>query len=330
MAKLYVGQGIELSRISYLLDSLLAETDNSQIWQAVEVHSGRTITIKLYHPRTTRAMYNLLKEICFYRSLPKAVQTFFVPFYNHGHWQGHYAYVMARMDCDLSGISFDHIESQSFYSYQRRSMRLVRLWRDITRALNCLHHHGYLHLDIKPGNILCNYDLERFYLGDFGSLQSISAPQPERYSGSAGWMAPEQYCNKVGYGDPTYPMTPATDIYALGLLLYAQITGQLPCQPRQQLLNGSLNQQDIGHLNHGLRQLALPLRYCRQLQDKIVHCLMRNPVNRPARLTELCSLLTAIYQTLEADSQKAHILTQPFPTGERTVPGPRQEARELH
>ena len=80
-----------------------------------------------------------------------------------------------------------------------------------------MHDAGYVHLDIKPANILINNITERIMLADFGLSKKISKFEKyPSYVGSPGFIAPE--LNKL-HSDRTIPITPAVDIFSLGVTI---------------------------------------------------------------------------------------------------------------
>src|SRR5262249_12426479 len=85
-----------------------------------------------------------------------------------------------------------------------------------------LHHAGKLHRDIKPPNVLVT-PTERVVLLDFGQIAELNAAAAEAASELAGtlaYMSPEQ--------SSCLPLTPASDWYAVGVMLYEALTGQFP------------------------------------------------------------------------------------------------------
>lgn len=85
------------------------------------------------------------------------------------------------------------------------------------KALDFMHHRGVVHRDIKPANILVNPELHIVKLMDFTISHPVDQPKP-RLLGSPRYMAPEHF-NEI------YDITPATDIFALGSVMYEMLSG---------------------------------------------------------------------------------------------------------
>ncbi len=92
--------------------------------------------------------------------------------------------------------------------------------REIGKGLSFLHECGIVHRDLKPGNIF--YENGYVKIGDYGLTKAISASHHVSHTitvGTVHYMAPE-----IGAG--RYDRS--IDIYALGVLLYEMLTGQVP------------------------------------------------------------------------------------------------------
>jgi len=92
--------------------------------------------------------------------------------------------------------------------------------REIAKGISFLHDCGIVHRDLKPSNIF--YENGYVKVGDYGLTKAISASRHSGHTitvGTVHYMAPE-----IGAGNYNYGI----DIYALGILLYEMLTGEVP------------------------------------------------------------------------------------------------------
>ncbi len=102
--------------------------------------------------------------------------------------------------------------------------RRVELLRDAARGLGHAHARGIVHRDVKPANVLVGDD-GRARVTDFGLALTDDAERLTRTGAIVGtpfYMAPEQVDGKRGV------VTPATDVWALGIMLYEALTDERP------------------------------------------------------------------------------------------------------
>jgi tetratricopeptide (TPR) repeat protein len=140
-------------------------------------------------------------------------------------------------------LTMEFLDGITLYEKIRRDGPLpwkeaLSITLEICEGLRLIHEKGIIHRDLKTGNImLCKQNgTTRIVLMDFGLARDFSADAlksdgspplqrpgktlPQMIMGTPEYMAPEQFEAK--------PVSPATDIYALGIILYELVTGLHP------------------------------------------------------------------------------------------------------
>ncbi|HET9960064.1 MAG TPA: serine/threonine-protein kinase [Polyangiaceae bacterium] len=177
------------------------------------------------------------------------------------------------------------------------ALESVAIARQICAGLCAIHEQGILHRDIKSSNImLCSgpagpqsTSAQRAVLLDFGIARSLAfeatALSQGALIGTPDYMAPEQLQAQA--------LSPATDVYALGMVLFELLTGELPFA-------------EDPTLTRALKRLQgsppIPNTEATQLPPKltrlVAHCLAVSPSDRPQTAAALLDELAAIEQEL--------------------------------
>ncbi len=182
----------------------------------------------------------------------------------------------------------EYLVGQKLSDALRRSpvldpVRTVHICSQVAKALEEAHRKGIVHRDVKPDNIflqeiagerdfakILDFGLAKFVSGDYERDQLTRSGY---VVGSPEYMAPEQ----ASGGE----VTPAADIYSLGIVLFECLTGRLPFDAtttaevlRKHILQGAprLIQAD----NEFTRDIPMAL------EDVVLRCLDKDPGNRPA------------------------------------------------
>jgi serine/threonine protein kinase len=161
----------------------------------------------------------------------------------------------------------------------------IHIGAAIAGALDAAHQGGFVHRDVKPGNILVTSD-GRVLLTDFGIAKGLQAGDEDLTSdnvmmGTAKYLSPEQVRGRRLDG--------RADLYSLALVLYECLAGRVPflgeTDADTALARLQRDPTDLGHLRP-----TLPIG----LVNLIHKTLARNPAHRPQTGNELRTALLAV------------------------------------
>jgi hypothetical protein len=205
----------ELVAGRYRLESRVAIGGMGAVWRAHDELLGRTVALKLLsdelaHDPRAAARFRREARTAASLSHPRMANVFDLV-----------------EEGGRPGIVMEFCESETLSARLLRSKRLpipeaARIADSLLDALDGAHRNGVVHRDVKPGNILLCADGD-VKITDFGialSLGDSSLTQTGTIMGTAAYASPEQ----VG----GTPATPASDLYAAGIVLYEMLTGARP------------------------------------------------------------------------------------------------------
>jgi eukaryotic-like serine/threonine-protein kinase len=134
-------------------------------------------------------------------------------------------------------IAMEHVPGEWITAYcDKRRLAIperVRLLAEVCRGVQHLHQKSVLHRDLKPSNILVMEEQGRPLpkIIDFGIAKAIDRPRrdgegitQQHVVGTPGYIAPEMLLAAEGEGD----QDTRSDVYSLGLVLFALLVGELP------------------------------------------------------------------------------------------------------
>jgi serine/threonine-protein kinase len=207
------GAPIALGR--YRLLRRLGTGVTATVWHARDEWRGRDVALKLLHPHLatdSRARARLDAEASAARRLrqPAVVQL-----------------LEAHLDPEQPALVFEYHAGETLASRLNRTGRLVpgaaaEIARSLADGLAHLHGHRLVHRDVKPSNVLLPDDggVRLLDLGTSAAAGRSSQGDGRLAVGTLAYMAPEQLAGG--------PPDPANDMYALGVMLYEMLTGNVP------------------------------------------------------------------------------------------------------
>lgn len=185
----------------------------SEVFLSIDEQTQQQVALKLVSSDSLDCFKRLKREI---RVLSKLSHKHILPILDYGEWR-EYAYLV--MPYMKHGTLREQL-AQSPLAQETAGNILSQ----VANALQYAHEQGVLHRDIKASNVLLDsVEDDTVYLADFGLAkvpgEGSDVTQTGCLIGTPEYMAPELV---------TMPESRSSDLYALGILLYQMLTGQLP------------------------------------------------------------------------------------------------------
>lgn len=169
-----------------------------------------------------------------------------------------------------------------------------RIALDMTIGLSHLHRHGFLHRDLKSGNVLLDMNF-RAKLADFNISKKMSEVTLEKeFKGTARWAAPELLMLPL----PVAKANAATDIYSLGMVLWELTSRAVPFKEAS-------NTIALAWVMQG-RQETVPEETPEDFKALILSCWNKDQAKRP-KADAVVKQLDSLWQT---EQKKTTVLTE--------------------
>jgi hypothetical protein len=207
----------------YRIESFVGKGGMASVYRAHDQMLGRDVAVKLFEPApaNTEELARQHHELAVLASL------------NHPSLVTLHDAGIDRTDPDNPRryLVMEFVQGQNLKEALEKGplplRQVAQLGYDLAEGLEYAHHHGVVHRDVKPANILlAEYTKHgvrtRAKLADFGIAQSSHAPldKESATTGTAAYLSPEQALGN--------PLGAASDVYSLGLVLLECLTGT-PC-----------------------------------------------------------------------------------------------------
>jgi len=285
----------------YVMEEFIVLGSFGAVYRATDQKLGRTVAVKVLKPDLKEDVEEDAREL-FQREAQAAGAL------NHSH-------IVAVTDVgEESGIAYlvmEWLEGRTL-EYELRQYRRIslpdttKILEQITSALHLAHEQNIVHRDIKPSNIHLGLPGEIFVkVLDFGIAKVITSATnavASRIAGTFAYMPPEQIEGKI--------IDARTDIYALGVLVFQMLCGELPFEKKSE---DYLIRQQLTAKPPRLNDICPEFNSA--IADVIDRALEKNPDDRQQSVVELYESFLAA--TLIDD--KAEILSDNFSSDEEKV-----------
>ncbi|MFC4070174.1 serine/threonine-protein kinase [Actinoplanes subglobosus] len=244
----------------------------SVVWRAHDEVLGRDVAVKVLSPALARDPARLAHIRDEARAVARLRHPNIVEVYDYGE-AGSLPYLVMEV---AEGRTLAQLLTAGALPWETA----VVIVAQVAAALAAAHERDVVHRDVKPDNVVVSG--ARVKLLDFG-ISALSGDDDRTTGyllGTPAYLAPERLEHGV--------VRPATDVYALGLLLYRALAGRLPwaASTATQMLRAHRY-----HEPHGLPPVAgLPA----EVADLCRRCLAKNPAHRPSAAAAAEALAAAV------------------------------------
>jgi len=199
----------------YQLIKKIGEGGLAEVYQAQDMALGRMVAVKALRSQYTRDpgfLVNFHKEA---QSVARLSDMFIVAVYDFGQ------------DKSRPYIVFEWVPGSDLRKVLDDQQKLlvnqvVEYGIQICSAVGTAHRAGLVHGDLKPGNILVTPN-NQAKVTDFGLARALGASAMD--DGEVVWGTPAYFAPEQAAGERVLP---ATDVYAIGIILYEMLTGSVP------------------------------------------------------------------------------------------------------
>ncbi|WP_437274937.1 protein kinase [Sorangium sp. So ce375] len=189
--------------------------------------------------------------------------------------------------------------------------RALSILHEVASGLAAVHEQGIIHRDLKPENVLVRRD-GRAIVADFGLARGAlaQASTVDSIAGTPAYMSPEQLRGE--------PLSPASDIFSLGLFGFELLTGRSPFGSGAPLVIACAILHDPPQ---PLEVPALPAAAVRALDALLARAMAKRPDERFPSAVSFEAALAAVIADLDGASDRAAAAGETPPSRGPSVPG---------
>jgi len=191
------------------------------VYLGEDLRHGRKVAIKVMNEESTSSMWGdrFLREIEIAAGL---VNPHIVPVHDSGSAEGQLYFVMPFID----GESLKQVLARDGALEVRRAIAIAV---DVADGLQHAHEQGFVHRDIKPGNVLLTG--RHALVADFGVARPVTSA-PNLHLTEAGTTVGTSFYTSPEQLSDTHEADPRSDLYSLGCVLHEMLAGEPPFRGR--------------------------------------------------------------------------------------------------
>ncbi|HYB02612.1 MAG TPA: protein kinase [Ktedonobacteraceae bacterium] len=283
----------------YELQSIIGSGGMASIYRARDLQLDRFVAVKVLHEVYSADPQFVKRFVREARTALSLKHPNIVRVYDFGQTDGQYFIAMELVQ---------GIDLRSYLTWRKvlDVNRSIIIAHDIALGLGAAHRRGIVHRDVKPQNVLIGSD-GSIKLTDFGIVSIYQGVDVERLTtsgmtlGTVQYYAPEQAQGEI--------VTPAADVYSLGIVMYEMLTGNPPFNGDSAVVVAMQHIQDQP-VPPGQFNPHIPA----ELENIILRCLEKDPGDRFSDGSKLARALEKFGDTKVGETPSVTPDSIPIPT----------------
>jgi eukaryotic-like serine/threonine-protein kinase len=262
----------------YQLDRRIAVGGMGEVWEAEDIRLGRNVAVKVLRPELSDDPEFLHRFRIEARTVASLDHSGIAAVHDYGEDDGPIG------DARTAYLVMELVRGEPLSSLIARgpldAEQTLRIMEQASRALQAAHERGYVHRDVKPGNILIRVD-GKVKLTDFGIAKAADAVPVTRSGmvmGTAHYIAPEQASGAEA--------GPSGDVYSLGIVGYECLAGHRPFRAESAVAVAMMQVREAPP--------PLPQNVPPAVRELIEAVLVKNPEQRYSTGGELAVAVAAV------------------------------------
>ena len=277
----------------YKLAQPLGEGGMAEVFRAEDLRLGREVAVKILRNQYANETNLLRRFINEARSIAGFSHPNLVSVYDVGRDKQRYYIVM------------EYVPGEDLRQTLEREGRLsvdqaLNIVQQMAQGIGYAHQRGLVHRDIKPGNILITPN-GKVKVADFGiakALASAGLTEPGVVWGTTAYLSPEQVRGEQA--------TPASDVYAMGIVLYEILSGLPPFQGEDRVAIA------LKHLHDEPPPFSEDLKIPRGVTYLVQKALAKDPLQRFPNADKMAETLTEYMRAENLTSAPMPSYSQPL------------------